>query len=75
MAGNCVRQIYLAGDVGNVVLAKGTGPKWGWRGPRTLSASPTGARAQLGITYPGKEAWEGRELADPASRATVVIGF
>lgn len=44
-------------------------------GPHTLSESPTRARDQLGITYPGKEAWKGRKLADPASRATVVIGF
>lgn len=44
-----------------MVLAEGTGPKRVGGIPCTLSASPTGARAQLGITYPGKEAWEGRE--------------
>lgn len=75
MAGNCGRQIYLPGVAGSVVLAEGTSPKLGGGVPHTLSASPTGARAQLGITYPGKEAWKGRELADPASRAIVVIGF
>jgi hypothetical protein len=48
--------VYLTGDPGSVILAEGTRSK-GWGDP----LHPLGARAQLGITYPGKEAWKDRE--------------
>lgn len=75
MAGSRRRQIDLAGDPGSVVLAEGTGPKRVGGSPAPSPQALQEPEPSQALPTLERKLGKAESLADPASRATVVIGF